>query len=258
MMATGTTASHSAKASVSDNPIRWLILGGVLLIAGIAIGTTIMVGNFRQRALDNSKRELENTVLLLSRHFDQQLEDFGAVQRDLIAYMRSNGVDSIEHYKHRMSSPDIHLMLKAKLSALSYVGGINIFDADGLINSSSVWPVPAVSAADRPYFKAFKTDPQSPAMLVEPVFSRITGVWTTVIARKMTGRNGEFLGAIGRGIEPANFEKFFASLALGDDAAISMFHRDGTLLARYPHMDSMLGQNFADGPFFQNILSKAD
>ena len=48
-------------------------------------------------------------------------------------------------------------------------------------------------------------------MLVEPVYSRITGAWTTVIARKVTGPNGEFLGAIGRGIEPANFEKFFAS-----------------------------------------------
>jgi diguanylate cyclase (GGDEF)-like protein len=260
MTATGTTASSSGvKTSVSDNLIRWLILGGVLLIAAIAIGTTIMVGNFRQRALDNSKRELENTVLLLSRHFDQQLEDFGAVQRDLIAYMQSNGVDSTEHYKRRMSSPDIHLMLKAKLSALSYVGGINIFDADGvLINSSSVWPVPAISVADRPYFKAFKADPQSPAMLVEPVYSRITGVWTTVIARKMTGPNGEFLGAIGRGIEPVHFEKFFASLALGDDAAIAMFHRNGTLLARYPHTDSLLGQNFADGAFFQKILSKAD
>ena len=66
----------------------------MLLIAAIAIGATIMAGNFRDRALDNSKRELENTVLLLSRHFDQQLEDFGAVQNDLIAYMRSTGVDS--------------------------------------------------------------------------------------------------------------------------------------------------------------------
>jgi diguanylate cyclase (GGDEF)-like protein len=150
-------------------------------------------------------------------------------------------------------------MLKAKLSALSYVGGINIFDADGtLINASSVWPVPAVNVADRPYFRAFKTDPQSPSMLVEPVHSRITGAWTTVIARKITGPNGEFLGAIGRGIEPANFEKFFASLSLGDDAAISMFHRDGTLLARYPHRESMIGENFGQGPFFQNVLSKAD
>jgi len=253
------TASFNVKASMSDNPIRWLVLGGVLLIAAIAVGTTVMVGNFRERALDNSKRELENTVLLLARHFDRQLEDFGAVQKDLIAYMQSNGIDSIEHFKRRMSSPDIHLMLKAKLSALSYVGGINIFDADGtLINASSVWPVPAVNVADRPYFRAFKTDPQSPSMLVEPVHSRITGAWTTVIARKITGPNGEFLGAIGRGIEPANFEKFFASLSLGDDAAISMFHRDGTLLARYPHRESMIGENFGQGPFFQNVLSKAD
>jgi diguanylate cyclase (GGDEF)-like protein len=253
------TAPFNVKASVSDNPVRWLTLGGVLLIAAIAIGTMVMVGNFRERALVNTKRELENTVLLLSRHFDQQLEDLGIVQQDLIAYMQSSGVDSIEHYKRRMSSADIHLMLKAKLGALSYVGGINIFDADGiLINASSVWPVPAVSVADRPYFRAFKSDPRSPDMMIEPVYSRITGVWTVVIARKITGPNGEFLGAIGRGIEPANFERFFASLALGEDAAISMFHRSGTLLARYPHVDSMIGQNFADGPFFRNILPKMD
>jgi len=253
------TASFNVKASFSDNPIRWLVAGGVLLVATIAIGATVMVGNFRERALDNSKRELENTVLLLSRHFDQQLEDFGAVQNDLIAYVRANGIDSVEHYKRRMSSPDIHLMLRAKLSALSYVGGINVFDSDGvLINSSSAWPVPPISVADRPYFKTFKNDPRSPDMLIEPVYSRITGLWTTVIARKIAGPHGEFLGAIGRGIEPANFEKFFASLSLGDDAAIAMFHRDGTLLARYPHMDTMIGQNFGDGPFFQGVLSKAD
>ncbi len=249
----------NVKASVSDNPIRWLIAGGGLLIATIAIGATVMVGNFRERALDNSKRELENTVLLLSRHFDQQLEDFGAVQDDLIAYMRANGIDSAENFKRRMSSPDIHLMLRAKLSALSYVGGVNIFDSDGvLINSSSAWPVPAITVADRPYFKTFRNDPKSPDMLIEPVYSRITGAWTTVLARKIVGPRGEFLGAIGRGIEPANFEKFFASLALGDGAAIAMFHRDGTLIARYPHVDSMIGQNFADGPFFQKVFANSD
>ena len=36
-----------------------------------------------------------------------------------------------------------------------------------------------------------------------------------MIARKITGPKGEFLGVIGRGIEPANFEKFFATVALG-------------------------------------------
>ena len=248
-MTANRTASLNLKASLGDNPIRWVIVCGALLIAAIAVGATIMAGNFRERALDNSKRELENTVLLLSRHFDQQLEDLGAVQNALIAYMRSSGIDSVEQFKRQMSAPDIHRMLQLKLSAVSYVGGINIFDVDGrLINSSSAWPVPPVSVADRSFFKAFKTEPRSPDMLVEPVYSRITGVWTTVIARRMTGPHGEFLGAIGRGIEPAHFEKFFASVALGEDATISMLHHDGTLLARYPHVDSMIGRVFEPGP----------
>src|SRR6266404_84760 len=246
------TASSDITASVRDGPIRWLIVGGAFLIVAIMIGTTIMAGNFRERALNSSKRELENTVLLLARHFDQQLDDFGAIQKDLIAYMQSSGITTSEDYKRRMSGQDFHLMLKSKLSALAYVGGINIFDSDGqLINASSIWPVPPVSVADRRYFRAFKTGPQSPAMLIEPVHSRLTGVWTTVIARKVTGPNGEFLGAIGRGIEPANFEKFFASVALGEGAAIAMHLRDGTLLARYPHVEEMIGKNFKSGPASQ-------
>jgi diguanylate cyclase (GGDEF)-like protein len=253
------TASFIFKHSIRGGPIRWLVLGGVFLIAAITIGTTIIAGNFRERALNSSERELENTVLLLARHFDQQLEDFEVIQKDLIAYMRSSGIATREDYRRRMSGQDIHLMLKAKLGALSYVGGVNIFDADGvLINASATWPVPEVRVADRSYFKVFKSDPRSPDMLIEPVYSRITGLWTTVIARRMTGPNGEFLGAIGRGIEPANFEKFFASLALGEGAAISMYHRDGTLLARYPHLDAMIGKNFKTGPVHQQVLSKSD
>ena len=253
------TASFNFRHSIRSGPIRWLILGGMLLIAAITIGATIMADNFRERALNSRERELENTVLLLARHFDQQLQDFSAIQEDIVAYVTSAGIATSEHFRRRMSNPDIHAMLKAKIGALSYIGGINLFDSEGaLINSSSTWPVPAVNVADRAYFKTFKSDPQSPRLLVEPVYSRITGAWTTVLARRLTGPNGEFLGAIGRGIEPASFEKFFGSVALGEGAAISMYHADGTLLARYPHVDAMIGTNFRTGPVHQEVLSKSD
>ena len=75
-------ATFNHKPALRSGPIRWLILGGVLLVAAIMVGTTIMVGNFRERALNSAERELENTVLLLARHFDQQLEDFVTVQDD--------------------------------------------------------------------------------------------------------------------------------------------------------------------------------
>ena len=119
-------SSFNAKTSIRGGPIGWLILGGAFLIAAITIGSTIMAGNFRERALNSSQRELENTVLLLARHFNQQLQDFEAIEEDLAAYVESAGIDTSEHYKRRMSGQDIHLMLKAKIGALSYVGSINL------------------------------------------------------------------------------------------------------------------------------------
>jgi len=239
-------------SAVRGGPIRWLVLGGILLIAAIAVGATLMAGNFRERAIHNAEREVENTVQLLVHHFDQQLADFEVVQKDLIDYIRTNGITTADGYKRLMSTEATHRMLTSKLSALSYVGGVNLIDNEGqLINSSSAWPVPPVNVADRAYFKTFKSGPGAPNMLVEPVYSRITGVWTTVIARKVTGANGEFIGAIGRGIESANFEKFFATAALGPDSAIAIHHRDGTLLARHPHIPEIIGKNFKSGPAVQ-------
>jgi diguanylate cyclase (GGDEF)-like protein len=251
---TSGTPPITIDSSARRGPIRMLVIGGLILIVAIAVGTTVMAGIFRERALNSARRELQNTVQLLARHFDQQFRDLGAVQQDFVAFVRSAGIDTSERFKNRMSSPDIHLMLKANVGALSYVGNVTLFDSDGvLLNSSGAWPVPAVNVGDRPYFRAFKTEPNAPEVLVEPVHSRISGAWTTVLARKLTAPNGEFLGVVGRGFEPVHFEKFFASVALGADAAIAMIHHNGTLLARYPHDDAVMGRNFRNGPLFRLI-----
>src|SRR6185437_1162447 len=67
------------------DPVVWLVACGVLLIAGIIGGTVAAVGEFRERALANSERELENTVLLLARHFDQQFDDYQTLASETLA-----------------------------------------------------------------------------------------------------------------------------------------------------------------------------
>ena len=244
--------------SYQRNPLNWLILGGVFLIASIVIGTTFTVISFRQRALNNSERELENTVLLLARHFDRELNNFETVQKEIVRRIQMTGVASPEAFKRQMSGVEVHKALQAEIAVAPDVAGINVFDADGqLINSSQSWPIATISIADRTFFKDFSTDQWSPVVLLAPVQSRFTGGWTTVIARKVVGPNGQFLGIVSRGISPANFETFFESLTLGEGAAISMLHRDGTMLARYPHIEAMIGRNFSTAPV-QQILTKAD
>jgi len=233
-----------AAMSIRRGPALWLVLSGGLLIAAIAIGTALVIGEFREQALLNSERELENTVQLLTRHFDQQFEDCDIITSDLISKLQLSEIASPEAFKGRMSGLDAHLMLKSKTSPSSYIGDVNIFDANGeLINSSGDGPLPAGTIAERSYFKAFKSDPRSADVAVEPVRALFTGNWSTVFARRLAGPGGVFLGAMGRRIDPATFEKFFASVALGEGAAISMLHRDGTMLARHPHVESMIGQD---------------
>jgi diguanylate cyclase (GGDEF)-like protein/PAS domain S-box-containing protein len=248
---------HRVAASVRRGPVLWLTVCGGVLVAAIIIGTIAMVGEFRERALTNGERELENAVLLLARHFDQQLEDSEIIANDLISQMKIFGIATPEMFKARMSSPEAHEMLKNRISVLSYIGEVTVFDSDGqMINSSASWPVPSINIADREYFKTFKSNPQADAVMAEPVHSYVTGSWTAVIAHRMVGQNGVFLGVVSRRMDPASCEKFFASVALGPGAAIAMFHRDGTLLARYPHIDSMIGKKFKTAPLLQSILTK--
>ncbi|MCK1519112.1 MULTISPECIES: EAL domain-containing protein [unclassified Bradyrhizobium] len=249
-MMTGFGSRLFDQAFVRSGPIRWLVVGGTLLIAAIAVGATLMAQNFRERALRSSGRELENTVLMLAHHFDQQLQDFAVIQKDFVDYVRASGITSAADYRKRLAGQDLHRMLRSKIEALPYMGGVNIIDAEGnLINSSAAWPAPNVNVADRAYFQTFRYDPDAPDVLIEPLYSRISGAWTILIVRKVVGPNGEFMGVVGRGIEPANFEKFFESAVLGESTTISMLHRDGTMLARYPHSSELMGRNFKNGPF---------
>jgi len=237
------------------SPIFWLIVSGVMIVAAIVLGTALAINNSRDRALANSKRELENTLQLLTRHFDQQLEDWQVIQEDAMAQIRAIEDKSPKEFLRTISSEDFHRRLAGKLRSMPYVGGVNIFGADGqLINSSEMWPVPSINVADRTHFNELKFGSSSLKLVVNPVHSRITGAWTTVFAHRLVNSKGEFLGMIARGVEPARFEAFFASLSLGPDAVISMFHKDGTMIARYPHVESMIGRNFKHGPLFRGVL----
>jgi hypothetical protein len=51
--------------------------------------------------------------------------------------VRASGVANADDYRKRLSGRDIHQMLRSKIEAWPYMGGVNVIDADGdLINSS--------------------------------------------------------------------------------------------------------------------------
>jgi diguanylate cyclase (GGDEF)-like protein/PAS domain S-box-containing protein len=254
---TRTAAAGRNLAATIRGPVLWLTLCGGLLVAAIFVGTIMMAGEFRERALLNSERELENTVLLLARHFDQQFEDSDTLADDVISRLQVSGIASEKEFRKHVGSSEAHEILRSKAGVLSYLGDISIFDSSGdMINWSRPLPASPLNISERAYFKRFKFDSRSPSILTESVRSYLTGNLNSVIAHRLKGEDGIFLGVMTRRINPANYEKFFASVALGTGATISMFHADGTLLARYPHVDELIGKNFSPAPLLQRVRER--
>ncbi|KJC47193.1 EAL domain-containing protein [Bradyrhizobium sp. LTSP857] len=228
-------------------PLTWLIVGGFVLMAATAVGTGLTVDRFRQNAIESGRDSLESAVRLLTRHFDREFADFAVLQKSVIAELESHGIESADLFRSQMSTLAMHEVLRAKASGWSDVAGANVFDSNGvLINSSRRWPVADISVSDRGYFNRLKNDPIAQEE-IEVVPGRFGNGPAIVIARRVSGPHGEFLGIVSRAIAPEQLESFFASTGLGDDSSIAMHHQNGQLLARVPHVDDMIGKNYRTG-----------
>ncbi|MGY4341570.1 bifunctional diguanylate cyclase/phosphodiesterase [Bradyrhizobium sp. LM2.9] len=228
-------------------PLTWLIVGGFVLMAAMAIGTALTVDRFRQNAIESGRDSLENSVRLLARHFDREFEDFAVLQKSVIAELESRSIESADVFRSQMATLAMHEVLRAKTSGWSDVAGANVFDSNGvLINSSRRWPVANISVGDRGYFNRLKND-ASAQEEIEVVPGRFGGGAAIVFARRVSGPHGEFYGMVSRAITPDQLESFFASSGLGEESSIAMHHQNGQLLARVPHADAMIGQNFRNG-----------
>jgi diguanylate cyclase (GGDEF)-like protein len=228
-----------------NRPVRYLILCGALLIAAIVAGTAIMVDNLRDRALFDSERELKNTALILAEQIDRTFQAVDLVQISVIERIQSLGITSSDDYARRISSKDIHEMLKTSTSGLVQIYAISVVNADGrLLNFSRFWPVPDISVADREFFLALKSDPKLTSFVSLPARNRTDRAWTMFLTRKVTGPHGEFLGLVLGAIELSYFEKLFKTVSLGQGSSITLFRSDGALLTRFPQVQSVIGKTF--------------
>lgn len=187
---------------IQAGPVFWILFCGVLLIAAVAAGTGVIIDRSRDKAIQTSQRELRSTALLLARHFERQIRDFEAVQESF-ARKVDGDVGTAGDFSQRLSTEDIHQLLRTKVNESPDFSGVNIFDAKGdYINSSERWPVPSINISDRAYFKAFKSGATPLPLLIEVVHSRVSSGQTVVLARKIMNSRSEFVGIITRSIAP--------------------------------------------------------
>ena len=111
-----------------------------------------------------------------------------------------------------------------------------------LLNASQQWPVANRSVAQRSTSASQVQWPDEP-FLIELVSSQFVDGRAIVFAHKINSSQGEFIGLHPARCRRRSSRTIFASVALGKDAAITLLHTDGTMIARYPQADHLIGKN---------------
>ncbi len=209
-------------------------LGKILWLANLLFALCLALGLWlsREQHLRYASERADNTVLALSSTVAGKL--------DQIALLLAAVADELEHPAGPGQRPD-HAHVNDSLERLvTQVPGLSVVrfsDAGGQVEAGDGLPrqSPAVSIAERDYFKRLR-EQRGPAMVSsQPVFGQTNGRQVLVFARRYDDAAGQFARVVYASVELSRFTALFAELKLGERANVGLVSEDDfLLLARYP------------------------
>lgn len=216
-----------------------------VLAAAIALATVVFIVCLHQWTVDDLERNIGGTSAILADQADRAFQAIELVQEAVIEEIRNADVADDAQLASFAGTRVLHDNLRTRTAALPQVNAVTIIDRTGkLLNFTRYWPIPDVNISDRDYFKALAGEGSLQRFVGEPVQNRGDGAWTIYIARRLSAPDGRFLGLVLGAVELGYFERLYARISPGDDAVVSMFRNDGTLVVRHPRSSGSVGKVF--------------
>jgi diguanylate cyclase (GGDEF)-like protein/PAS domain S-box-containing protein len=131
-----------------------------------------------------------------------------------------------------------------------------VTDAAGrLLYSNDDSRPPQLAQGALPEFAVHRTQDSDQLYVGRPQKDRVSGQWSIHFTRPIRDADGRLTGVIAASIPPSYFLRFYDSIDLGPDAAVSLMRLDGTIIARTSRPDGQrfMGVNMAQAP---HILAK--
>lgn len=154
------------------------------------------------------------------------------------------------------NDPAFQAIMARRLADVPFVRAAFVIDPDGWIVHDTDYPgTPKVSLADRPYFLAYKDGRARTETVWPPILSRSGTGWFVPVTHPLTG-DGSFQGIVVAALQARHFEEQFGEIGLPEDYVVSLFHRDGTLIASHPPAAGEVGRNYSELPMFKQLAGR--
>ena len=225
--------------------VPWL--GALFIAAIVAMAVFDIVRGYRA-VVDDTGRELDTQARIIAEQTARSLQAVDVVLRHLSQQHRDGALAGLDGER-------LHQYLREQAVGLVQIDGLVLADANGTTLAASMryplpQPVPNVAAID--VFQKLRSDRAAGLEVGSSLRSLIDGLWAFPLGRRLETPGGEFAGVVGARGRVDYFQQFYRDIQLDPGTTTTLMHRNGTLLARHPAVESALGQHF---PVFGELFA---
>jgi PAS domain S-box-containing protein len=231
--------------AVADNPKsgRSRTVAAIVLVAVTVVIACVTIWNLRQDALRRATAEANSLGILLAEQNARLMQATELVLQDIQEMVVAAGAQTPDGFSELMATEKVHGFLLDRAHEVSQADAISLIDSNGkVVNFSRSWPAPPIDTSKREYFQALRSGVGTGTYVGTPFRNSTNGAWDIPVERAVRNADGEFMGIINVMVEARYFENLYNKLATQEGESVALFRSDGTLLARYPHLEEMIGQ----------------
>jgi PAS domain S-box-containing protein len=230
---------------------------GILCVVITIAAACLSIGLLRRDQSNQQMSDANNLAIVLAAQAARAIQAVDLVVQETRALVLRDGVDTADGFRNRLETEDIHNFLVNRLQSLPQANSLALLDDTGrIVNFSHTWPVPVIEAGDRDFFKYLRDHDDPKLVIGLPVVNRFTKAWVIMIARRVDGPHGEFLGVVVGVLEARYFEDFYREVRNGESSSASLFRSDGVLLAHQPTIDEAIGRSLSNDSGWYEMLAK--
>jgi len=228
---------------------RRLNLIGLAVVFMTLMVALLTIWDLRREAMKTYTEEIENLGVAFAEQTSRTLQAVDLVLDQVKDRVLGSGVETPAQFEQLLSGRKWHQFLADRLKNLPQADALALIDADGKrINASRRRAVSAADFSDHDFIAYFRLHDEPTSFLGMPVKNRTNSGWTIVVARRISGPGGEFLGTIVATIRTDYLEEFYKAITLPELGPVTVLRQDGTIFARYPRLEeNIIGQKMAAG-----------
>jgi len=246
------TAGHRRSPSRHG---RVVTFAGAVLLAAVVLAIALTIWDLRRIVIAEAAANTENLAIVLAEQTNHSVQAVDIVLREVLDRIKVLRVTSPDEFRRVLSAREAHDFLSGLRDRLPQADVVALIDAEGIrFNSSSGWPLSPVNLADREYAIHFATRDDPGLFISEPVNNRASQQRSLMLARRVNGPDGVYLGMVLAAVPVSVFHELYRSINLPPSESLMLARRDGTVLVRDPEPTMAVGARMPfESPWYEQV-----